>query len=186
MAGQYAGEATIQKCQHGVYDPNGDQASCSVCHPVTFSTREYSFRRSAIGMLAVSNGDLQKEPLALRCLSCRSTFLINTNGVNGRPVCPACSEEIDLSNSAAKEVECPSCTRAVGLKRLSKSQDKGCPYCHELLDVTKLLSEARLHNKFDARFDGGIVGADGDLIDEDSDETEDDTEMSHISEEENS
>jgi hypothetical protein len=170
---QNEGVVIVTKCEHGVYDPHGDQAYCTVCNPVTLSARGYALKHSSIGSLAVSNNDLKKEPLVLQCFSCNSMFLINTAGDNGRPSCPVCSEEIDLGNSSITVVECSACTRTVSLKKFRNNRDIACPYCHNLLDVTALLSAAR---ESDSEFD--------DEIDDELDEAEDNKEL-HVSEEEN-
>jgi len=81
----------------------------------------------------------KKEPLALLCLSCDSTFLRNADGKDGRPSCPVCAEEIDLEGSSAKRVDCSSCTRTINLGQLRV--EPVCPFCEEKLDVTALLSE---------------------------------------------
>ena len=81
----------------------------------------------------------KKEPLALLCLSCDSTFLRNANGKDGRPSCPVCAEEIDLADSSAERVDCSSCTRTINLGKLRMKPV--CPFCEEKLDVTALLSD---------------------------------------------
>jgi hypothetical protein len=53
MAGQYAGEVTITKCEHGVYDPHGDQNYCDECNPKTIRAVVSEVKPTAIGKIGV-------------------------------------------------------------------------------------------------------------------------------------
>jgi hypothetical protein len=46
----------MNKCEHGVYDPYGDQKYCTVCNPVKLNSNEFNFKtiETTVGRLSIA------------------------------------------------------------------------------------------------------------------------------------